>query len=92
MKCPKCGAESVLTHEHRPEVYPYRDHATGETIFPSLDDIIAARKLSFFGVEYEKVYECSTHGEYGIREDGTAEFETPDAWVVGPNGEKLFRT
>jgi hypothetical protein len=99
MKCPKCGSEAQLTHERREGASRafHTDMATGETHFPSIDDILADRQIDIFGSGFDRVYECVTHGEFGVlkpAEDGEparVEFVEPDTWVEGPNGEKLFR-
>jgi hypothetical protein len=94
MKCPKCGSETKLTHERKEGAassFPYTDPSTGETHFPSIDDILADRQIHIFGQGFDKVYECVTHGEFGVKTDGEVEFSEPDTWVEGPNGEKLFR-
>jgi len=92
MKCPKCGTESLLIHERQDrDCFPHTD-VNGETHFPSLEDIIASRQAYLFGEGFDKLYECRTHGEFGVKADGTSEFADPDTWVEGPNGEKLFRS
>lgn len=35
------------------------------------------------------VFECTTHGEFFI-EDGQQVFYTPDVYVLGPGGRRLF--
>jgi hypothetical protein len=91
MKCSKCGGEAKLTHERKEGVsFPYTD-PSGETHFPSIDDILSDRQIDIFGQGFDKVYECPTHGEFGVKTEGDAEFSDPDTWVEGPNGEKLFR-
>lgn len=100
MKCPKCGSEAELIHERKEggaSSFPYTDHSTGKTHFPSIEDILADRQIHIFGQGFDKVYECVTHGEFGILkpavdgEPARVEFVEPDTWVEGPNGEKLFR-
>jgi len=42
--------------------------------------------------DFDAVYTCPTHGVFGIRRDSKeVVFVEPDAWVEGPNGERLFR-
>ena len=90
MKCPKCGVEATLTHERKEGIsHPFTD-LDGSTRFPSIDDILADRQIHFFGEGFDKVYECPTHGEFGVKGE-QVEFADPDTWVEGPNGEKLFR-
>lgn len=45
-----------------------------------------------FDEAFAELFECSSHGEFGVKLDGVVEFASPDCWVLGPNGEKLFRT
>lgn len=92
MKCQKCGAEAVVTHQRRrgANFRPYTD-ANGTTHSPTVDDILDAHSVRIFDEEFECVFSCDTHGEFGLKPDGTPEFLEPDTWVDGPNGEKLFR-
>ena len=41
--------------------------------------------------DFVSVYECPTHGHYGILPDGEIVFAEPDIWVDGTNGKRLFR-
>lgn len=38
-----------------------------------------------------EIFVCRTHGEFGLVDGGAPFFYEPDAYVMGPNGEKLFR-
>lgn len=91
MKCPKCGADAALVHEQKDkDLRPFTD-LDGTTTFPTIDDILDAQPKHIFDEAFSRVFECSTHGEFGVKSDGVPEFTEPDTWVEGPNGEKLFR-
>lgn len=38
-----------------------------------------------------EIFICQHHGEFGLIDGGAPFFYEPDAYVTGPNGEKLFR-
>ncbi len=38
-----------------------------------------------------EIFICQNHGEFGLIDGGDPFFYSPDAYVLGPNGEKLFR-
>jgi hypothetical protein len=38
-----------------------------------------------------EVFECQHHGEFGLLDDGPPFFYEPDTYVLGPDGQKLFR-
>ena len=93
MKCPKCNSECPLVREYREDAEKYpRYDSSGEVHFPTIEDIIASTPVPpLHGHRFDKLFACPTHGEFGTRPDGSFEFEDPDTYVLGPNGEKLFR-
>lgn len=43
-------------------------------------------------VDFDEMWVCPHHGHFGkLRNTGQIEFAEEDTWVMGPNGEKLFR-
>lgn len=90
MKCPKCGADTTKTHERTPGTS--NAHYDFDTLRPpTIDEILGDRSVRVFGEDFDVLYACATHGEFGLKADGSPEFIEPDAWIKGPNGEKLFR-
>lgn len=89
MICPKCSATCVRTHaakwigEHVPIFHDERGRSYPASPFDG--------PARVFDTRFTELWSCPTHGEFGVKADGQAEFVHPDAWVVGPNGEKLFR-
>jgi len=81
--CPKCATLSrcVEWMKDMTDVQP----DSPEAIFGPYPILVG-------GLEFREAYACPVHEEFGFLEDGTPYFFTPEMWVTGPDGKRLFCT
>lgn len=84
-ECPKCKQ-----HSPRRETPDYPSESPEALFGDPMDDPFFLEGMLLR--DFDAVYTCPTHGVFGIRRDSKeVVFVEPDAWVEGPNGERLFR-
>jgi hypothetical protein len=95
--CPKCGMFSpCLWFTNDPKMFGwtvYYEYSPREGKKPLWPEMINDQDFNSQNVwqKCKEIFKCAKHGEYGLLDDGPPFFYEPDTYVLGPNGEKIFR-